>query len=142
MTEKKEKTPLEQTGAARIPLVWSDNLPAGSIGIYNSEQHLFLVRADMDDPQIQLAIATCLAAYDIATNGPNPEHGTDAQALAISRLLPDERFTEAYAALDGGVTRLARFFGVTPMIIRTKLDMMGSDGRAARGRADCDPTSE
>lgn len=129
-------TELEHAGATRVPIIWSLNLPADSIGVYSKEDGLFVVRADMKDAQIRLAIATCLATYDVATHGPDPLHGSDVNALALARLLPDERFIEAYETLGGGITCLARFFGVTPHMIRTKLDILHTQGRAARGRTD------
>ncbi len=130
MTEK-EYRPFERANTLGKPVCWTA-LPKGPAGIYDREAGIFVVRQHISNAEITVGMAEALASHDLAQYGPNPVHGDDVHAIAVSRLLPDDVFTEAYRAFGGGVSALSRFFNLPPVIIRHKLEAIAASSTPTR----------
>ncbi len=127
----KEYRPLQQANTLGKTVAWTA-LPQGPAGIYDSEADILVVRQHISNAEITVGLAEALAGHDIAHYGPNPVHGNDVHAIAVSRLLPDDVFTEAYRAFGGGISALSRFFNLPPVVIRHKLEALAASGRPPR----------
>jgi hypothetical protein len=94
---------------------------------------MILIRGGLTEPEIRVAVAEALAAYDLRRFGRNPQYGTDTHLIALARLLPDAQFHEAYAQLGGGVNALATFFDVPTTAVRAKINLLSRQPRQRAG---------